>query len=64
MHEKEDQRKVEEYKKHPMINFADSINRSMVGEPGELTRGGCLTRIISTVILIGILFSLYFLSKG
>jgi len=64
MRDKEDKRKIEEYKKHPMINFADSINRSMIGEPGELTRGGCLTRIITTVILIGILFFLYLFHKG
>jgi len=64
MRDKEDKRKIEEYNKHPMINFADSINRSMIGEPGELTRGGCLTRIITTVILIGILFFLYLFHKG
>jgi hypothetical protein len=33
---KEDKRKMEEYQKHPMTNFADSINRSMIGEPGEV----------------------------
>ncbi len=60
MRNKENKRKIEEYKKHPMINFADSINRSMIGEPGELTRGGCLARITTTVILIGILFFLLF----
>ncbi len=56
---KEDQRKIKEYKKHPLTNFADSINRSMIGEPGELTRGGCLARITTTVIIIGILTILY-----
>ena len=61
---KEDKRKMEEYQKHPMTNFADSINRSMIGEPVELTRGGCLTRIITTVILIGIPFLLYLFYKG
>lgn len=59
MRDKEDKREIEEYKKHPIINFVDSINRSMIGEPRELTRGGCLTRIITTVILIGIMFFLY-----
>lgn len=52
--EKEDKRKMEEYQKHPMTNFADSINRSMIGEPGQLIRG-----IITTVILVGILVFLY-----
>ncbi|MEA4923739.1 MAG: hypothetical protein VB084_00355 [Syntrophomonadaceae bacterium] len=62
--DKEDKRKIEEYRKHSMINFADSINRSMIGEPGGVTRGGCLTRITTTVILIGILFFLYLSHKG
>lgn len=63
MHDKEDKRKIEEYKKHPMINFADSINRSMMGEPGELTRGGCLVRIATAAIIIGTLFFLYVFHK-
>jgi hypothetical protein len=57
--DKEDKRKIEEYKKKPMINFADSINRSMIGDLGELTKGGCLTKIITTVIIIGILYFLF-----
>jgi len=39
MREKEDKRIMEEYTKHPITNFADSINRSMIGEPGQLIRG-------------------------
>jgi len=46
-----------------MINFADSINRSMIGEPGELTRGGCLVRIATAAIIIGTLFFLYVFHK-
>ena len=57
--DKLDKRKIAEYKKNPMINFADSINRSMIGDLGELTRGGCLTRIITIVIIIGVLFFLF-----
>lgn len=57
--DKEDKRKTEEYKKNSMINFADSINRSMIGDLGEITKGSCLTRIITTVIIIGILFFLF-----
>lgn len=60
--DKEDKRKMEEYKKNPMINLADSINRSMIGEPRELTRGGFLTRIITVAIIIGVFFLLYKLS--
>ncbi|MDD4172237.1 MAG: DUF6366 family protein [Syntrophomonas sp.] len=57
--DKESKRKIEEYKKNPMINFADSINRSMIGDLGELTKGGCLTKIITAVIIIGILLFLF-----
>jgi hypothetical protein len=56
---KEDKRKIEEFKKNPMINLADSINHSKIGDIGELTKGGCLNQIITTVIIIGILFFLY-----
>jgi len=57
--DKHDKRKIEEYKKHPMINFADSINRSMIGDLGELTKGNCLTKIITAVIIMGVLFFLF-----
>jgi len=57
--DKQRKRKIEKYKKHPMINFADSINRSMIGDLEELTKGGCLTRIIASMIIIGILFFLF-----
>ena len=57
--DEQDKRKIEEYKKKPMINFADSINRSMIGDLGELTKGGCLTKIITAVIIIGILLFLF-----
>ena len=50
-----DRQKIEEYKNHPMSNFSDSINRSMMGDLGQLSKGGCLTRIITTVIIIGAL---------
>lgn len=53
--DEQDKRKIEEYKKNPMSNFSDSINRSMIGDIGQLTKGGCLSRIITTVIIIGIL---------
>jgi len=46
-----------------MSNLADSVNRFMVGEPEELTRGSGLTRIITAVILIGILLALFLLYK-
>jgi len=63
--DKQDKRKIEEYKKKPMINFADSINRSMIPDLGELTKGNRRTRIIATVIIIGILlFLLWYKSNS
>ncbi len=56
--DKQDKRKIEEYTKHPMINFADSINRSTIPDLGELTKGSRRIRIITTVIIIGLLFFL------
>ena len=58
--DKEDKRRIEEYKKSPMINFADSINHSNVGDLRELTKGDWLTRIITTVIIIVILLLILF----
>ena len=57
--EEQDRRKIEEYKKHPMSNFSDSINSSMIGDISQLTKGSCLTRIITGVVIIGILLLVY-----
>lgn len=51
--EKQDKEQIEEYKKNPSINLADSINHSMVGNLGYLARGGCLTKIITIVTIAG-----------
>ncbi|MBU3102033.1 DUF6366 family protein [Clostridium estertheticum] len=56
--DREDKRKIEEYKKNPMSNVADSMNRKMVGDLSQLTKGGCLTRIITSVIIIIIVYFL------
>lgn len=56
--DKQEKRKIEEYKKSPMTNFADSINRSQFGDLRGLTQGGCLNQIITTVMIIGILLFL------
>ena len=61
--DKLEKRRIDEYKKHPMINFADSINRSTIWNFGELTKGSCLTRIITTVIIVGIPFLLFLLYR-
>lgn len=58
--DKEDKRKMEEYRKNPMANFADSVNRSLIGDLPQLTKGSLLTRIIVSVIVIGILSLIFF----
>jgi hypothetical protein len=58
--DKEDKRKMEEYKKNPMANFADSVNRSQFGDLSQLTKGSLLTRIITSVITIVILSLIFY----
>lgn len=53
--DKGDKRKMEEYKKNSMANFADSVNRSHVGDLTQLTKGSMSARIIKSIIVIGIL---------
>ncbi|AZS13986.1 hypothetical protein [Paenibacillus lutimineralis] len=48
-----EQQQIEEYKKNPTINMADSMNRSVSGDLGAMTRGSFLTRIITTLVIIG-----------
>lgn len=58
--DKEDKRKIKEYKKNPMANFADSVNRSQIGDLSNLTKGSLLTRIITSIVVIGILFLIFY----
>lgn len=58
--DKEDKSKMEEYKKNPIANFSDSVNRSQMGDLSQLTKGSLITRIITTVIVIGILVLISF----
>ncbi|NWL88677.1 hypothetical protein DMN77_13980 [Paenibacillus sp. 79R4] len=51
--DKLEQQKLEDYKKSPTINMADSINRSVSGDLEALTRGSFLTRILTTLVVIG-----------
>ncbi len=44
--------RIKEWKKNPMINFADSVNRSMVGDPSALSKGGCLTRVLMPILIV------------
>ncbi|MEL7659059.1 MAG: DUF6366 family protein [Bacillota bacterium] len=57
--DKHEKRKREEHKKSPMINFADSVNRAQVGDLRGLTQGGGLNQMITTVIIIVVLFILF-----
>ena len=40
-------------KENPTGNLGEAINRSMVENLGALANGGCLTKIITVVIIIG-----------
>jgi len=51
--DKLEKQQLEEYKKNPTINMADSMNRAVTGDLGALTRGSFLTRIITTLVIIG-----------
>lgn len=44
--DKEEKRRNKEYKKHPMINLADSINHTMIGDIRLLARSGCFTTVV------------------
>lgn len=51
--DKIDKKQIDEWKRNPLINLADSVNRSMVGDWSALANGGCLFAIITLVIIIG-----------
>jgi hypothetical protein len=50
MDEQEKMRK-KELENNPMGNFSDAINRSMIGDPLALVKGGCLTKIFTVLII-------------
>jgi hypothetical protein len=58
--DKEDKRKMEECKKNPMANFADSVNHSQFGDLSQLTKGSLRTRIITSVSALAILSLIFF----
>ncbi len=49
---KEDKCHLEDYRKNPLINFSDSINRSQIGDLRQLTRGGWRHQIITTTVIV------------
>ena len=51
--DEQDKKQIEENKINPTGNLGESINRSIVGDLGALSQGGCLTKIITVVIIIG-----------
>ncbi|MFU1796759.1 DUF6366 family protein [Paenibacillus azoreducens] len=56
--EEQEKKQMEEYKKNPLTNMADSMNRSKIGDMGALTKGGCLVRVLTMVIIVGLLIFL------
>jgi len=57
--DEQDKRRHKEWKRNPMINLSDSINRSMIGDPGALVKNGCFTNLIVLIIIvIGLVFLL------
>ena len=50
-------------KRNPMIDFSDAVNRSMVGDPGVLAKGSCLTKILNLVLIILLLLGIAQCSK-
>lgn len=61
--DKEDKRKMEEYKDNPMSNFSDSVNQSKVGDLRQLNKISLVIRLIILIIAVGILFFIYFMSN-
>lgn len=54
--DKEGNSQNNDQRKSPMITLADSVDHSMIGDPGALAKGGCLSRIIIlAIIIIGLL---------
>lgn len=58
----QDRKQMEEYKKNPGANLSDSVNRAMVGDLRPLAKGGCLTKIITLVIIVSVLLLLSYCS--
>lgn len=57
--DKQEKYQNEEYKKNPMINFADSLNRSFIGDLGAMTGLGKRFRIIMIIIAVAVLIYLF-----
>lgn len=55
-HENSSQRHNKE--KNPFPHLSDSINRSMVGDLGSLTQGGCMEKIFLIIIVVIVFFIL------
>ena len=57
----EEETKFKQPKKHheiPSIEFADAVNRSMVGDLGALAKGGCMSTIFTVLLGIVVIFLL------
>ena len=51
----QEKHKSEGQKKHPMIDLADSVNRSTIGGLSNLAEGNLLTRIMTVITIVIIL---------
>jgi hypothetical protein len=47
-----DNQNEQQNNENPVSTFSDAVNRSMVGDLGAITRGGCLTKTVTVVIVI------------
>lgn len=57
--DEQEKRQNEEYKKNPMINFSDSLNKSVTGDLGAITKLGKTFRIIMVIIAVVVLIYLF-----
>lgn len=44
--------------KFPSIEFADAVNRSMIGDLGAIVKGGCMSTILTVLLGIVVIFLL------
>lgn len=50
--EKQDKLRNKELQRNPMGKYSDAVNRSLLGDPATLLKGGCLTKIITLLIIV------------
>ncbi|MFV0464645.1 MAG: hypothetical protein ACK5ML_01120 [Lachnospiraceae bacterium] len=58
MDDLEEKRRNDEYKKNQMANFSDSVNRSKIGDFHNISKGSCLTKLITLIVIAVLAFLL------